>query len=71
MMQQAHKQIETQMDEIRNGGSPQEIQPKVIKIRDGLEAKLEALLTDAQRKQWKEMLGQPMDLADLFDLLPR
>jgi hypothetical protein len=43
----------------------------LIKIRDGLEAKLEALLTDAQKKQWKEMLGQPMDLADLFDLFPR
>ena len=43
----------------------------MIKVRDDLEAKLEALLTDAQKKQWKEMLGQPMDLADLFDLLPR
>jgi hypothetical protein len=71
MMQQAHKQIETLMDEIRSGGSPKEIQPKVIKIRDGLEAKLAAGLTDAQKKQWKEMLGQPIDMADLFDLFPR
>jgi hypothetical protein len=71
MMQQAQKQSEPLLAEVRKGGRPEEIQPKVIKIRDGLEAKLEALLTDAQKKQWKEMLGEPMDLADLFDLLPR
>jgi len=40
----------------------------VIKIRDDLEGKREALLMDAQKKQWKRMLGKPMDLADLFDL---
>ncbi len=71
MMQQAQRQIEPLLQEVRDGGSPEEIQPKVIEIRDGLEAKLAAGLTDAQKKQWKEMLGKPMDLADLFDLLPR
>ncbi len=71
MMQQAQKQIEPLLEEVRNGGSPEEIQPKVVKIRDGLEAKLAAGLTDAQKKQWKDMRGKPMDLADLFDLLPR
>jgi Spy/CpxP family protein refolding chaperone len=71
MMQQAQTRIEPLLEEVRDGGSPEEIQPKVIKIRDGLEAKLAAGLTDAQKRQWKEMLGKPMDLADLFDLLPR
>ncbi len=71
MMQQAQKQIEPLLQEVRDGGSPEEIQPKVVKIRDGLEAKLAAGLTDAQKKHWKEMLGKPVDLADLFDLLPR
>ena len=40
----------------------------MIKVRDDLEDHLNALLTDAQKKQWQEMLGKPMDLADLFDL---
>ena len=71
MMHQAQKQIDPLLEEARNGGSAEEIQPKVIKIRDGLEAKLAAGLTDAQKQQWQEMLGKPMDLADLFDLLPR
>ncbi len=71
MMQRAQKEIEPLLAEVRNGGSPEEIQPKVIKIRDGLEAKLADGLTDAQKKQWKEMVGKPMDLADLFDLFPK
>ena len=61
MMQQAQKEIEPLLEEAQKGGNPKEIQPKVIKIRDDLEAKLEALLTDAQKTQWKEMLGKPMD----------
>ena len=39
----------------------------MLKNREDLEGKLEALLTDAQKKQWKEMLGQPVDLGVLFD----
>ena len=44
------------------------MQPKIIKVREDLEGQLNALLTDAQRKQWQEMLGKPMAMADLFDL---
>jgi hypothetical protein len=40
----------------------------VIKIRDDLEADLRGVLTDDQRSQWKEMLGEPMGPAALFDL---
>jgi hypothetical protein len=69
MMQQAQNETRMQMEELKNGGArKEEIQPKVIKIREDLERKMEALLTDAQKKQWQEMLGKPMDLADLFDL---
>jgi len=68
MIQQAQKKIQPLLEEVQKTGNVKEIQPKVIKIRDDLEGKLEALLTDAQKKQWKEMLGKPMDLADLFDL---
>jgi len=69
MMQQAQNETRSQMEELKNGGARKdEIQPKVIKIREDLERKMEALLTDPQRKQWQEMQGKPMDLADLFDL---
>ena len=65
--QETQKKTKTLMEEIRNGGNPDEIRPKVLQLRLDLESKLEALLTDAQRKQWKEMLGKPVDLDVLFD----
>ncbi len=68
MMQQAQKESQMLMEELHQSGKLKEIQPKVIKVRDDLEAKLEALLTDAQKKQWREMIGKPMNMADLFDL---
>ena len=54
------------MEEIQKGANPDKIRPKVFKLRLDLEAQLEALLTDAQKKQWKEMLGKPVDLGVLF-----
>jgi len=68
LIQQTQKKIKALMEEIQQGGNPVEIQPKVLKSRADLEGQLEALLTDAQKKQWKEMLGKPMDLADIFDM---
>jgi hypothetical protein len=34
------------------------------KVRREHEAKLEAALSDAQKRRWKEMLGKPFDLGD-------
>jgi Spy/CpxP family protein refolding chaperone len=68
LMQQAQKETQTLMEELHQSGKLHEIQPKVIKVREDLEDHLAALLTDSQKKQWKEMLGQPMATADLFDL---
>jgi Spy/CpxP family protein refolding chaperone len=68
MMRRAQKETQLLLEELQQSRKLREIQPKVIKVRDELEGNLEALLTDAQKKQWKEMLGKPMDLADLFDL---
>jgi hypothetical protein len=48
------------MAEIHQGANPDVIRPKAFQLRLDLEAKLEALLTDAQKKQWKAMLGQPV-----------
>ena len=49
------------MGEIQKGANPEAIRPKAFQLRLDLEAQLEALLTDAQKKQWREMLGQPVD----------
>ncbi len=64
--QEAQKKIAQLTEEAQKSGKPEEIFPKAVKLRADLQGKLEALLTDAQKKQWKEMLGKPMDLADLF-----
>ncbi len=66
MMQQAQKETQLLMDELQQSRKLKEIQPKVIKVRDDLEGTLEALLTDAQKKRWKEMLGQPVDPSVLY-----
>ena len=50
------------MQRLKRGVGLEEIRPKAMKIRKEHEGKIEALLTDAQKKQWKEMLGKPFDL---------
>jgi hypothetical protein len=35
-----------------------------MKIRKDHEDRIEALLNDAQKKQWQKMLGKPLDLGD-------
>ncbi len=64
VVQDMQKKIEPLIKEAQSGGNPQEIMPKVMKIRQQYEGKIEALLTDVQKKQWKEMLGKPLDLGD-------
>jgi hypothetical protein len=66
-IQQTQKQIAPLVKEARERGRPDEIRPKVLKMRLSLQARLEALLTDAQRQQWKEMLGKPLEPDALFD----
>src|SRR5262249_49746874 len=64
VVQEMHKKIEPLMKEAQSGGKPEEIGPKVTKIRKDHEAKIEALLSDAQKQEWKKMLGKPFDLGD-------
>ena len=64
VMQDLQKKVEPPSKQAQEGGDPQEIGPKIMKLRKEQEGKLEALLTDAQKKQWKEMLGKPFDLGD-------
>lgn len=65
--QETQKKTQTLMEEIHKGANPDEIQPRVLKLRLDLEVQLEAMLTDAQKKQWKKMLGQVVPLGVLFD----
>jgi hypothetical protein len=62
--QELQKQVEPLIKQAQSGGNPDEIRPKVEQLRKDQAKKLEAVLTDAQRKQWKELLGPPFELTD-------
>lgn len=64
LVQELHRNIEPLFQEAQSAGNPQEIGPKVMKLRKQYESKIEAVLSDAQKKRWKEMLGEPLDLGD-------
>ena len=64
VVQEFQKKVGPLIKEAQSGGNPEEIRPKVMKIRKEHEGKIEALLTDAQKKQWQEMLGKPLNLDD-------
>jgi len=52
------------MQEAQSGGNPQEIGPKVAKIRNDHQRQIEALLSDGQKVQWQGLLGKPFDFSD-------
>jgi hypothetical protein len=64
IVQEMQKKIEPLIKEAQSGGNPQEIRPKMMKIRRDHESKIEAILSYAQKRQWKEMLGNPFNLGD-------
>lgn len=64
LVQEFQKKVGPLIKEAHAGGNPEEIRPKVMKLRKDYESKIEALLTDSQKKQWKEMLGKPLTLDD-------
>jgi len=64
VVQEMQKKIEPLLKEVEKSGTPEEIRPKAMKIREEHARRIEALLSDAQKKQWKELLGKPLDLGD-------
>ncbi len=64
VVQEMYQKIEPLMKDAQAGRNRDEILPKVMKIRREHGGRIEALLSDAQKKQWKEMLGKPLDLGD-------
>ena len=65
-VQEKQKQTQALMAEIHKGANPDEIRPKALQLRLDLEVQLETLLTDVQKKKWKEMRGQPVDLGVIY-----
>ena len=57
-----HKKIQRLVKKAESDGKPEEIMPKVMRTRKAHENRIEAMLSDAQKKQWREMLGKPLDL---------
>ncbi len=64
VIQAMQKKMGPLLENVDSGGDPQEIWMKLKKIRKEHEDRIEALLNDAQKKRWKEMLGKPLDLGD-------
>jgi hypothetical protein len=64
IMQELQKKIQPLIKEAQSGGKPEEIRPKILKIREEHGKKLEAVLTDEQTKKWKDMLGKSFDLGE-------
>jgi hypothetical protein len=62
--QDLQRSVEPLIKEAQAGGNPEEIRPRVEQLRKDHAKELEAVLTDAQKKQWKELLGPPFDLGD-------
>ncbi len=61
VVQEMQAKIEPLVKEVQSGGNPQEIGPKIMKVRKEHEGRIEAILSDAQQKHWKTMLGKPLD----------
>jgi hypothetical protein len=53
----------TEMRELRQAGNPQGNRDKVAAIRKETTEKIQAVLTDDQKKTWKEMTGEPFQIA--------
>jgi hypothetical protein len=64
IMQELQKRVEALVKQAQSGGDPNEIRPKIEQLRKEHARKLEAVLTDAQKTQWKAMLGPPFELGD-------
>jgi hypothetical protein len=62
------KKMATVAAEAQHATNVADVQRQVLGLRAELEQQLEAIFTDSQRKQWKEMLGKPIAIDALFDL---
>jgi hypothetical protein len=68
LIEPMHKRMDALVAEAQHGTNPADVQRRVLGLRAELESQLEAVLTDSQRKRWKETLGKPIAIEALFDL---
>ena len=64
IVQDLQKNVEPLVKQVQAGGKPEEIGPRMMKLRKEHEARIEALLAEPQKKQWREMLGKPFALQE-------
>ena len=64
IMRELQKKVEALIKEAQSGINAEQIRPNIEQLRKDHAKKLEAVLTDAQKKQWKELLGPPFELGD-------
>jgi hypothetical protein len=64
IVQDLQRKIEDVVKVAQAGGNRQELRAKVEQARKDHAKKLEDVLTDAQKKQWKALLGSPFELGD-------
>lgn len=63
-VQEMQGKIQALVKEARSGSRREEIRSKAINVRKEYEPKIAAILTEAQKQRWKELLGKPLDLTD-------
>lgn len=64
LVQEMTKKLEPLIKESKSAANPQEMEKmrqEALKLRQDCQGKMEALMNDAQKKQWKEMIGKPFD----------
>jgi hypothetical protein len=64
VVESMQEKTEPLIKEMQAGADPQEIRPKMMKVRMEHDRRIDAFLTGAQKAKWKEMTGKPFDLGD-------
>jgi hypothetical protein len=64
IMQELQNKVDALIKEAQSGVNADQIGPNIAKLRQEHAKKLEAILTDDQKKQWEELLGPPFELGD-------
>jgi hypothetical protein len=62
LVQEMHKKIQLLSKEAETGGNPEDIRSRVMTTQRDYRARVEAVLTDSQRSQWRKLLGKPFKL---------
>jgi len=64
VVQQMHKKMEATARQAANTGNPEEVRRSMRKLRQDHAAKIEALLSESQKKLWKELLSTALAMDD-------